>query len=117
MLQSVLQDDPNIAVSFITPVEVASAVWRQFRQTRDDVAWRRAELRYAALQSGWTVIDEYEAALTEARRLISRHRLRAADAIQLACARVSGDTLPVVTLDKELAAAARAEGFPVLTVD
>jgi predicted nucleic acid-binding protein len=113
-LQSLVQDDPNIAVSFITPVEVASALWRRLRQTRDDLAFRRAELRYAALRAGWTVVGEYERSLAEAPRLISLHRLRAADAIQLACARMSGIDLPFVTLDQELATAARAEGFLVL---
>jgi predicted nucleic acid-binding protein len=48
--------------------------------------------------------------------MVGRHGLRGADAIQLAAAvivRGSG-TLPLVTFDEELIAAARAEGFPVL---
>ena len=58
----------------------------------------------------------YTRVLEEAQRVVGRHGLRGADAIQLAAAvivRGSG-TLPIVTLDDEMIAAARAEGFPVL---
>jgi hypothetical protein len=51
--------------------------------------------------------------------MLARHPLRAADACQLAAAWVAAEgqpeTLPVVTLDGRLAAAAEREGFPVLT--
>jgi predicted nucleic acid-binding protein len=53
-----------------------------------------------------------------ARRLLRVHTLRAADALQLAAAITVAEGLPasleVVTLDQQLAAAARREGFPVL---
>jgi uncharacterized protein len=55
--------------------------------------------------------------LENALRLVARHGLRGADAIQLASARLvraSNVQMPFVTLDNDLAAAARAEGFPVL---
>jgi hypothetical protein len=51
-------------------------------------------------------------------RLLRLHALRAADALQLAAAIVLADfdpkTLPFVTLDRHLGAAARREGFEVL---
>ena len=54
----------------------------------------------------------------DARRLVRVHDLRAADAFQLAAARVAADgqpgTLPLVTLDERLALAASREGFRVL---
>jgi len=56
--------------------------------------------------------------LQQAIRLLRLHPLRAADAQQLAAALVLSDfeprTLPFVTLDGQLAAAARREGFEVL---
>jgi hypothetical protein len=54
----------------------------------------------------------------EARRLLHRHTLRAADALQLASALVAADGdpagLPFVCLDDRLRDAARREGFPLL---
>lgn len=63
-MHAILRADRNIVVSFITPLEVESAIWRRVRHARDN----------------------------EARGL----------------------HLPFVTLDEELVAAARSEGFPVL---
>jgi predicted nucleic acid-binding protein len=53
----------------------------------------------------------------DARRLVRVHDLRAADAFQLAAARIAADgepaALPFVTLDERLTLAASREGFPV----
>ena len=63
------------------------------------------------------IVGECEVALTKALEMVTRHQLRTGDAIQLACAVMARErepNLPFVTLDDELAAAARAEGFTVL---
>jgi predicted nucleic acid-binding protein len=54
----------------------------------------------------------------EAARLLNRHPLRAADALQLAAAEVAFDKMSVrrgfVTLDDDLFTAADAEGFEAI---
>jgi len=108
--------DSTIVVSFVTPIEVESAIWRRTRGTLDAAARQRSHQRLAALHNEWIVVDGYASVLAEAQRMVGRHGLRGADAIQLAAAiivRGSG-TLPFVTFDDELITAARAEGFPVL---
>ncbi len=68
-------------------------------------------------EANWTIIDDYEPVIGIACSFAYKHGLRAGDAIQLACAVVADPdrrALPFVTLDFDLKAAARAEGFPVL---
>jgi uncharacterized protein len=101
-------------VSFITPLELDAAVRRRTRALNDvdDV-----KVRHLMLHRELLVISEVDATIKRARRLIARHRLRAADAIQLAAAILAREQVqhfPVITLDAELAAAAKAEGFTVL---
>lgn len=56
----------------------------------------------------------------QATRLLSAHRLRAADALQRAAAIVASDdapaTMTVVTLDARMGEAAKVEGFGVVGV-
>jgi len=101
-------------VSFITPLEVTNVMWRKAGVNDDLRRW--SERRYAALERDWVVVTEYAAVLEESLRVIRRHALRAGDAIQLACAIIAAPDrqLTFVTLDTDLKAAARAEGFPVL---
>lgn len=79
---------------------------------------RDAEALIASLESIWTAIDESVATIDRGRNLLTRHPLRAMDALQRAAALVAyrddPQSLPFVTLDKNLARAARAEGFDVL---
>lgn len=109
-------DDPAIVVSFITPIEVESAIWRKARGTVDEDARQRAHRRLSVLRSEWVVVEDYAAVLERARVIVGRHGLRSADAIQLATAVIARGpgNLSLVTFDEQLAAAARAEGFPVL---
>ena len=107
--------DRNLVVAFITPVEIASALTRK-AGVNDDLR-RLAERRLAVLEANWRIIDEYEPAMKIAQRFASTYRLRAGDAIQLACATLATadrSGLPFVVRDHDLAAAARAEGFPIL---
>jgi len=69
----------------------------------------------------WNEIRDVEKVREKAERLVATHPLRAADALQLGAALVAADgspaTLPFVTLDQRLAAAAGREAFPVLGPD
>jgi predicted nucleic acid-binding protein len=115
-LSALLDADRGILVSFITSLEVESAVWRKARVNRDPEARQRSLERLAFLRRLWIIDDDYEAVLDEARTIVGRRGLRAGDAIQLASAiHIRGEsTLSFVVKDQDLAAAARAEGFPVL---
>lgn len=64
-----------------------------------------------------TVNVEIRLIENEVHRLLTRHRLRAADAIHLATAIVAmdgPDGVQFITRDRDQADAARAEGFEVL---
>lgn len=118
-MRSLLTGDPDILASLITPIEVQSALWR--RRHHGELATDQhaiAEEAFAKLSASWSEIDDIFAARQLALVLITRHVLRAADALQLAAALIACDadpaTLPFVTLDQNLAIAARAEGFTVL---
>lgn len=104
-----------------TGIECASAIARRERAEVGGTATARdAYQTLDSLSSAWHEIAPSDALRDEARRLVRVHDLRAADALQLAAARVASDgspaTLPFVTLDERLALAARREGFPVLGV-
>jgi uncharacterized protein len=118
-MRSLLAADAEIIVSVITSVEVQSALWR--RRHHGDLAADQhaiAESAFATLSASWSEIDDIFAARTLAVALIMRHVLRAADALQLAAALIASAadpaTLLFVTLDQNLALAARTEGFTVL---
>ena len=115
-MTALFRADRNLIVAFITPVEIASALARKAGVNAD--LRRHAERRLAVIEANWTIIDEYEPALRVARRLAANYGLRAGDAIQLACATLAGadrSALPFVTRDHELADAAHAEGFRILS--
>lgn len=100
-------------------VEAASALARLARDGGLDAATHQATLaRLARLAQGWAEVVPSEAVREQAARLLRLHPLRAADALQLAAAVVASEhqpaSLPFVTLDQRLAAAAQREGFSVL---
>lgn len=78
-----------------------------------------AEEAFARLSESWSEIDDIVEVRQLAMDLITRHVLRAADALQLGTAIIASSgapgSLPFVTLDLDLAAAARVEGFSVLS--
>lgn len=117
-MKALLRADANIVVWALTPVEIASAIWRKHRARPDDISRTAAERRFAALERAWTYVDEFNIVIRRAHQTLSRHGLKAADALQLAAALVARGydptSLPFVTLDKDLAKAARAEGFDIL---
>ena len=40
-MQQLIASDRNVAVSFITPVELTSSIWRRGRRWYDDASFRR----------------------------------------------------------------------------
>jgi predicted nucleic acid-binding protein len=114
-VRPLLDSDPDILVWALTPVELVSAVWRRVPGKGDDRQRRAAADIVMHTQSSWTKVRTYDEVAELAYVVCERHRLRAGDALQLAAALfTSADPEAFVTLDDDLASAARAEGFPVL---
>ena len=110
-----MREDPFMAVSFLTELEIAGALAR--RKASLDARREAVEL-FRSLEAAWTRVDDYDPILLEARDVIRTYGLRSGDAIQLASAIIAcrhrPATLTFVTNDIDLRAAARAEGFPTL---
>jgi predicted nucleic acid-binding protein len=114
-----LREDPDVVVWTLTRVELASALARRGRQEP-----RAARRLYAARRElfaaweRWSEVTAIEAVRHHAERLVERHPLRAADALQLGAALAAADSeasaLDFVTLDRHQAIAAEREGFRVI---
>jgi hypothetical protein len=118
-LRALAEDGTRLAVWWGTVVECASAIAR--RERRGELDAREvtdAIVLLDGLADGWTEVPPTDRVRDAARRIVTVHDLRAADALQLAAARAASDErparLPLVTLDERLATAARREGFQVL---
>lgn len=110
----------DIAVWALARTEIHSAVWRRIRAgdlVDDDIA--KAISRLQGLAGAWTEILDVDLVRDRAERLLGVHSLRAADALQLGAALVLvGDrsrNRDFISLDQDLARAASAEGFTVLS--
>jgi uncharacterized protein len=117
-VRSVLERDPEMVVWWATAVECASAM---ARLRREDVLTLAEEERVlellGTLRSSWVEVLPSAEVRSHAMRLLRVHALRAADALQLAGARVwagSAAGVELVTFDERLGLAARLEGFAVL---
>lgn len=102
-----------------TGVECIAALARREREgTVTSEMVGEATVRLERLLAAWEEIQPTDAFRRTAMRMLRMHALRAADAFQLAAARVASeerpDTLPFVTLDDRLALAAQREGFGVI---
>lgn len=118
-IEDLRRRDPAGALWWGTPVEVASALERLQRE---------GVLSRSGLQEARSLFDDFHADALEiqpteelrfrAVRLLAVHRLRAADALQLAAALIWSRERPrgmgFVSLDDRLRAAAAREGFQVL---
>jgi predicted nucleic acid-binding protein len=108
-------------VSRLTEIEVASAFGRSVRA--GILSSEEGERALASLRADvarWQVVELTGEVVTEAVRLLSRHPLRAADAIQLGSALVftqamGQDLDGFVAFDQRLEDAARAERLAVPT--
>ena len=117
-MRLLLEEDRSIAIAAITPLEIASVLWRRRHAglLRLD-EHHAAEATFAELSARWNEITPTALILRKALDVVTRHPLRTLDAIQLAAAIVLSAEpacLTMVTLDKDLADAASAEGFEVL---
>ena len=120
-VQSWQAGDPGVTTWMMTRIEVVSAIARRKRERPElAVLWNRAIRDVHEAASMWIEISDGAAARFHAERIIMKHSLRAADALQLGAALVAADgepqSLELVTLDRRLAEAARHEGFLVLGV-
>jgi predicted nucleic acid-binding protein len=111
--------DPVVLVAWTTAVECASAIARAERDELLTLAEATAAFaRLDELARVWREVEPSDDVRDVARRLLRVHRLRAADALQVASATMAAERRPsslvVVTLDERLEAAAAREGFPVL---
>jgi len=116
-MRRLLMRDRHIIASWLTPVEITSALWRRRHHDElDATTHQQADASFAQISRRWTTMPAAEVT-DRAIDLLSRHALRAADSVQLASALFAATRfgqLPFVTLDFDLAAAARSEGFTVL---
>ncbi len=118
-LDSLMRDDPAIAIWWGTPVECVSAIARLEREGR--LSPPAAVVALARLDEAipyWTEVPPTTKVRDQARRLLRVHPLRAADAFQLAaglvCSTFEPKTMGFVSCDAQLTAAASREGFEVL---
>jgi len=117
-MRQLLAEDGAIAIAPITPLEIASTLWRRRHAGLLRVDEHHdAEAMFAELSARWNEVAQTSLVLKTALRVVTRHPLRTLDAIQLGAAIVLSDEpacMTLVTLDKNPATAARAEGFAVL---
>jgi len=118
-LMARLEEDNDVLTWWGTPVEIASALAQQEREsllTPDEVSSTLAALH--ALAASWHEIVPSDSVRRTAERLLRTHSLRAADSLQLSAALIAADhnssSLEIVCLDERLTIAARREGFTVL---
>ncbi|HJQ36545.1 MAG TPA: type II toxin-antitoxin system VapC family toxin [Thermoanaerobaculia bacterium] len=113
-----MDEDPFVLTSTYTAIEIASALWRR-RHTGELTPEEHltVDRLLADLSQTWLELPVSQQVINAAIRVLAPHRLRAGDALQLGtaveAARSQRD-LTFVTLDDDLASAARTEGFPVL---
>jgi uncharacterized protein len=105
-----------------TQVECASALARLEHEGRLDARGANAALaRMRGVLASFDEVQPTDSLRSTAQRLLRSHRLRAADALQLAAALEASQGRPmpldIVCLDSRLADAARREGLTVLTAD
>src|SRR4051812_9272696 len=82
--RDLLRSDQDQIAWMLTPTEITSALCRCHRtgeMTNGDLS--RAEVSARRLARRWTRIDAWDPVADEAGRLLHRHPLRAADALQL----------------------------------
>ncbi|HEY0371749.1 MAG TPA: type II toxin-antitoxin system VapC family toxin [Thermoanaerobaculia bacterium] len=117
-MRAIYGEDPTIVTSAFTAVEVGSAVWRRRHAHQISVdAHQDADVLFASLTTTWIEYPVVQDAIDAAIGVMSRHPLRAGDALQLGTALVAAGAARkpyFVTLDEDLGLAARSEGFPVL---
>ena len=112
----IVEGDDSMIVWWATPTECLSALAR--RESDGTLAPAQADVArrsLSALAATWNEVLASERVREHAGRLLRRHSLRSADALQLGAALTWAHGRPrdhaLCTLDARLAAAARGEGF------
>jgi predicted nucleic acid-binding protein len=113
------RDDRVIVVAWTTAIECVSACMRKHRAKQLSESHLAQILdRLRDLRAEWIVAEPTVDVASTAERIVARHNLRAADAIQLASAIATSSpaqgTVDIVCLDRRLAHAASTEGFRIL---
>lgn len=111
-----LESDTSMIVWWATPVECLSAIARRERDaTLAAEQADSARRSLTTLATSWNEMLASERVRSHAGRLLRRHPLRSADALQLAAALTWARDRPrdhaFATLDARLATGARDEGF------
>ena len=111
-----LESDASMIVWWATPVECLSAIARREKEaTLQTTQAETARRSLATLAVSWNEVLASERVREHAGRLLLRHPLRSADALQLGAALTWARERPrahaLCTLDARLAVAARGEGF------
>lgn len=114
-----LQQDPSVVTWWGSQIECASALNRLHRERALDARQLDRSLdQLRLLAATWLEIRPMQRVQNRAIRLLRVHRLRGADAVQLAAAltasREDPPTLDIVCSDTRLSEAASREGFVVL---
>ena len=117
--RSLVEKDADILVWMLTPTEILSALHRKARAGGlPPLALDGGKILLSDLENRWSEVIQIELVRQKAARLLAVHTLRAADALQLAAALVAFEDQPegeeLVTFDKNLAEAAKREGFRVI---
>lgn len=114
-----LGESERVIVSRLAHVEVSAAIVRRARETQSaaDEVDRVLNVLDGDLRDSLDVVEIDPQVMDHALSLTRKYALRAADAIQLACARLAvdpGEDLVFVSSDVALNNAAAAEGFHVV---
>jgi predicted nucleic acid-binding protein len=112
-----------IAISALSLAEVLAAVWGKVvrGELDDELAATLDRAFIADVRDGrFVVLPVAEAVVTRSLACVRRHRLRAADAVQLASALLAREADPhidtMAVFDRRLRAAASAEGLALLPI-
>jgi predicted nucleic acid-binding protein len=111
------RDDRHIVVAWTTPIECLSACARKHRTKQlGETDFIAIVHRLRDLSGDWIVAEPTSELASEAERLVLRHGLTAADAVQLASAIATSSPNggELVSLDRRLAHAATSEGFRIV---
>jgi len=112
-----LNSDPDMAVWWAIRIECASALARLEREEILTMAAIEEALeRLEVVENGSVIVEPVQSVKSEAERLLRRHNLRAANAMQLAAAcifRMEFGPLDFASEDQRLISAAFREGFLV----
>lgn len=119
--QALARRDPDMLVWWGCEVECVSALARLERsRALEASSLALASDRLNQLAEGWHEVEANDLVRENAIRFLRVHALRGADSLQLAAAFVAAGGRPslldFVTLDEQLAAAARKEGFVLVDI-